>query len=198
MTSVPIDFPYPAQHNQIYPDIEDGDAELDNGKIYQYDSVKGVWDVACEGGSEGDTGDFLGRYGDSVETDDNVVYHWQTDGVIFSSDLEIKFNLDTQPGLKIDKETVYSELPFTVGVGEVERFSVLDDGEVLLGPDSLRAFMATEDHHAVSKKYLDEEGYVRKSGDTMHGPLRMQVEAENFIEIDPLIYIKFLGWLLKP
>ncbi len=69
MTSIPIDFPNPATHNQIYPDLENGDAELDNGKIYQYDGVKEVWDVICGGdsvgGGSGGSGDFLGKYGDN-------------------------------------------------------------------------------------------------------------------------------------
>ena len=177
MTSIPIDFPENPDHNQLYPDLDDGDAGLDNGKIYQFDSVKGVWDVACIGDSEdggpggpgGPDGseDYLGRYGDNVTSDDNVTYHWKVDGLIFSSDLEVKFNLDDEPGLKIDKEQVYSELPFTVN-GD---FSVLGDGDVLLGPDSVNAFMATADHHAVSKKYLDSIGYVKKTGDVMFGSL---------------------------
>ena len=172
MTSIPIDFPYPATHNQIYPDLEGGDAGLDNGKIYQYDGVKEVWDVICDSEDGEDTGpggseDYLGRYGDTVGTSDNVTYHWRTQGLIFSSDLEVKFNLDNQLGLKIDKEQVYSELPFTVN----EDFTVLGSGDVLLGPDSVNAFMATADHHAVSKKYLDSIGYVKKTGDVMTGSL---------------------------
>ena len=40
MTSTPITFPKPADHNQLYPDYFVGDAALENGKVYQFDTVK--------------------------------------------------------------------------------------------------------------------------------------------------------------
>ena len=50
-----VQFPSPAADGQVYPDINNGDAALDNGRIYVYDGNKGVWNldtpVAVGGGA---------------------------------------------------------------------------------------------------------------------------------------------------
>ena len=40
-----VQFPSPAVDGQVYPDINNGDATLDNGRIYVYDAGRGVWNL---------------------------------------------------------------------------------------------------------------------------------------------------------
>ncbi len=83
MSDHTINFPTPTVHGQLYPDFEaDPTApSLQNDRVYEWNSLKQAWEVKCEGesGSGGGVGgDFLGRYGDTVSTEDPVQYHFET------------------------------------------------------------------------------------------------------------------------
>ena len=40
-----ITFPSNPQDNDIYPDVENGDAPLENGRVYIYDATKKIWNI---------------------------------------------------------------------------------------------------------------------------------------------------------
>ena len=95
MSDHTINFPTPTVHGQEYPDfVADPNApSLENGKVYVWNSFKQAWEVKCEGGSGGGgvSGDFLGKFGDVVDTQDDVIYQFNS-SLEFSAEESLKLS----------------------------------------------------------------------------------------------------------
>ena len=160
-----VDFPSPAVDGQLYPAA--GAPPLENGRVYVYDAAAGIWNLVD---GFGVSGEFLGRYGDTVDdADAPVIYDWNEPVTFQHGPTDFSKSTVKIESAKIAIESDNDMDVFapngdlnisidggTLGIGGFQELIFDYDGTKLVGDikDS------THEKHIVDKKYVDERDAI--------------------------------------